>query len=106
MKLISDESWNWLKTAPLPVVLSMCLTSFSILGAWLWSVEKAQAQQKTEVAVAVEQAKQAQQSATKAEQKLDKANEKLDKLLEAVVSMKAAAEEKEKSEKAKKGDKK
>ena len=85
----NSETWAWIKTAPLPVVLSICLSSFTVLGSWSYAIEKKQAEDSTKVALAAQKAEQAAAAAEKAEQKLDKANEKLDKLLEIVAEVKA-----------------
>jgi hypothetical protein len=98
MSFVNSETWAWFKTAPLPVVLSICLTSFTVLGTWSYAIEQKQAADSTKVAVAAEKAEQAAKAAEKAEQKLDKANEKLDKLLEIVAEVKA-------EQKSKKGSK-
>lgn len=90
----NSETWEWFKTAPLPVVLSLCLTSFMVLGSYAYSLDKKQQEQKVTVEVAVAKAEQAEQSAERSENKLDKANEKLDKLLEAVLTIQAEAKAK------------
>lgn len=94
MSFVNTETWAWFKTAPLPVVLSICLTSFTVLATWSYAIEKRQAENSTKVAVAVEQAAQAKAAADSADKKMDKANEKLDKLLEAVLTIQAEAKAK------------
>jgi len=98
----TDETWKWLRTAPLPVVLSICLTTSGGLATWLWAVDKEQDEQKATVAVAAEQAKTAADTAKKMD-------EKLDKVLEAVlaIQLQQAADNavKDKAEKAKKKEK-
>ena len=89
MTLPTEETWKWLRQAPLPVVLSICLLSSTILGSWVYAVEQKQNEQKTAVAVAAEKAAVAAETAKRAEDKLDKANDKLDQLLEAVIRVKA-----------------
>lgn len=99
MTIGGEEVWTWLKKAPLPVVLSLCLTSFTVLATWLYAVEGEQAKQAVAVAEAKKDAEQAKKAAEGMDAKLEKANEKLDKLLEAVIEMKAeqkAAKKKEK----------
>jgi hypothetical protein len=90
MTLISDDTWKWLKGAPLPVVLSMCLTSSSVLAAWVYAVEKEQEAQKAPIAVAAEQAKTAVEIAKGLDAKIDK-------LLEIVLEMKAEKKAKPKA---------
>lgn len=93
----NSETWEWLKTAPLPVVLSICLTSFSLVGSYAYSIDKAAqkhvVEEKATVAVAAEQAKTAAEIARNMDGKIDK-------LLEAVLKMQAEREaEKAKKEK-------
>ncbi len=97
MSFINSETWAWFKTAPLPVVLSICLSSFGILATWSYANEKKIAEQKAKVEVAVAAASAAKDASERAEDKMDKANEKLDKLLEGVLKLQAeAAAKKEK----------
>jgi hypothetical protein len=96
--MMKEETWNWLRGAPLPVVLAISLLSTGVLGTWVWDVSAEVAEQKTDVAIAVEQAKQANDAQKSVEKKLDKVDDKLDKLLESVAAMKAAAEEKARAE--------
>ena len=100
--MTTDETWKWLRTAPLPVVLSICLTTSGGLATWLWAVDKEQSEQKADVAVAAEQAKTAADTAKKMD-------EKLDKVLEAVlaIQLQQAADNavKDKADKAKKKEK-
>jgi hypothetical protein len=99
MTIGGEAIWDWLKKAPLPVVLALCLSSTGLLGTWLWAVDKEQSEQKTAVAVAAEQAKTAADTAKKMD-------EKLDKVLEAVlaIQLQQAADNavKDKADKAKK----
>ena len=96
-----DVTWEWFKTAPLPVVLAITMSGFLLLGGWVWSVDEEQDEQAAEVAVAVEKAENAEEAAQRVEEKMDKANDKLDKLLVAITIMqtknadKTAAKEKE-----------
>jgi len=83
----NTETWAWFKTAPLPVVLSICLTSFMILGTWSYAIDKRQAEDSTKVAVAVERSTVAAAAAERAEAKLDKANQKLDDLLAVILTI-------------------
>jgi len=89
MTIGGEAVWDWLKKAPLPVVLSLCLSSFSVLATWLYAVESEQGKQAVAVAEAKKDAEQAKKAADSMDAKLEKANEKLDKLLEAVIEMKA-----------------
>jgi capsular polysaccharide biosynthesis protein len=68
----TDETWKWLRTAPLPVVLAISLMSSGGLATWLWAVDKEQDAQKASVAVAAEQAKTAAEIAKSMDAKLDK----------------------------------
>jgi hypothetical protein len=97
MTFINDDTWKWLKTAPLPVVLSMCLTSSGILATWLYAVDKEQSEQRAAVAVAAEQAKTAAEIAKGMDAKVDR-------LLVIVLEMQAEKKA-EKAEGAKKGGK-
>ena len=97
MKFISDETWAWFKTAPLPVLMFSCFISTGSLATWIYANEQDRAADKTKVEVAVNKAKSAEDAAKRAEDKMDKANDKLDRLLEAVVEIKA--EQKAKKEK-------
>ena len=89
----TNETWEWVKTAPLPVVLSICLTSFTLVGSYAYSIDKAQqrhaVEEKAAVAVAAEQAKTAAEIAKGMDGKIDK-------LLQIVIRMEAdkAAEDK------------
>lgn len=35
MSIITDETWAWFKTAPLPVVLALTI----LLAGWVWAVD-------------------------------------------------------------------
>lgn len=98
MKFISDETWAWFKTAPLPVLMLSCFITTGSLATWIYANEQDRAKDHTQVEVAVNKAQSAENSARRAEDKMDKANEKLDKLLEAVLTIQA-------EQKAKKGKK-
>ena len=82
-----NDTWKWLKTAPLSVVLAITLSGFTVLGGWLWAVDEEQDDQAKVVAVAVEKAENAEEAAQRVEEKMDKANDKLDKLLVAITIM-------------------
>ena len=89
----TNETWEWVKTAPLPVVLSICLTSFTMVGSYAYSIDKAaqehEKEERAAVAVAAEQAKTAAEVAKAMDGKIDK-------LLQIVIRMEAekAAEDK------------
>jgi len=68
----NSEMWEWLKTAPLPVVLAICLTSFAVLGTYAWSIDGKVGEQKTVVAVAAERARVAAEVSVRIDEKLDK----------------------------------
>lgn len=84
----NTETWAWFKTAPLPVVLSICMSSFLILGSYAWSIDNEVKAQKTDVAVAAERAKVAAEKAKDAAETTKRVEEKIDKLLEAVIEIK------------------
>jgi hypothetical protein len=85
MSFLSSDTWAWLKTAPLPVVLSLCFTSFTLVGSYAYSIDKAQqehvAAEKAVVAVAAEQAKVAAETARRVEDKIDKLANMLDQVI-------------------------
>lgn len=76
MSFINSETWAWFKTAPLPVVLSICCSSFVVLGSYAYSIDEAAqkhvSEEKAAVAVAAEQAKTAAEIAKGMDGKLDK----------------------------------
>jgi hypothetical protein len=67
-----EDMWKWLGTAPLPVVLTICLTCTGALAGWVWVVAAEVGSQATVVAVAAEQAATAQKVAGKSDDKLDR----------------------------------
>ena len=83
----NSETWEWFKTAPLPVVLSMCLSSFVILGSYSWSIDKDVKKQDTVVKVAVEQTAHAVKDAEAAAAAATRVEAKIDKLTELVQSV-------------------
>ncbi len=95
----NSETWEWFKTAPLPVVLSICRSSFTILGTYAYSLDQAQqkhiAEEKASVAVAAEQARTAAETAKRVENKIDKLTE----VLQAVAIEQAVAKAEKKKEK-------
>ncbi len=62
---------KWLGLAPLPVVLMICLTTTGTLAGWVWAIAGELKDQKTIVAVAVEQATVAKTITERADDKLD-----------------------------------
>ena len=86
----SNETWSWIRTAPLPVVLAISLSMSGMLATWVWAVEKEQGQQATAVAVATVEAHNAVMVANRLDDKLEKANKKLDDLLEVILSIRAS----------------
>lgn len=94
----NTETWAWFKTAPLPVVLSICLTSFTVLGTYAWSIDEKVSEQKAVVAVAAEKAKVAAEVAIKIEEKLDKVLELVSHIAieQAIIKTKAEEAKKEK----------
>ena len=86
---ITDDTWKWVKTAPLSVVLAISLSLSGILGTWVWAVDREQGKQATEVAVAVVEAHNAVKIANRLDDKLEKANKKLDELLEVILAIRA-----------------
>jgi maleate cis-trans isomerase len=94
-----EVTWEWLKTAPLPVVLSLCLTSFMVLGSYAWSIDNEVKEQKAVVAVAAEKAKVAAEVAIKIEEKLDKVLELVSHIAIEQAVAKSKAEEAKKKEK-------
>lgn len=72
MKLIDkDAVWEWLKTAPLPVVLMICLSTTGVLAGWMWAIAGEVKDQKAVIAVAAEQALVAKTITEKSDDKLD-----------------------------------
>jgi len=84
------ELWDWAKSAPLPVVLALNL----VIAGWVYSLDEKQTEQDKKQAVGEQAAKDTKDA-------VEKANDKLDKLLQAVADLKAAAEARDKAEKAK-----
>lgn len=87
MTLDREALWKWLGSAPLPVVLSICLGTSGVLGRWVWAVAAEVSDQKATVAVAAEQAEAARDAARAVEARLVRLEEKLDRLLEAVAGI-------------------
>lgn len=85
-----DAIWKWLSAAPLPVVLSICLTTTGTLAGWVWVVAGEQATQKAAVAVAVEQAKDAKENIADTRDALGSIDAKIDRLIQAVADLQAA----------------
>ena len=81
--------WQWVATAPLPVVLFICLTTTSMLAGWVWNVAAEVREQQTVAAVAASEARAAKEVAVSAESRLARMEDKLDWLKEAVAEMKA-----------------
>lgn len=94
---INEETKKWLISAPLPVVMSLCLSSFMVLGTYAWSIDSEVKQQKTDIAVAAERAKVAAEKAKDAADTTRRVEDKIDKLIEAMLETKAI--EKAKKEK-------
>ena len=86
---ITDDTWKWIKTAPLPVVLAISLSMSGVLGTWVWAIDKQQGEQATAVAVATVEAHNAVEIANRLDDKLEKANKKLDELLEVILTIRA-----------------
>lgn len=84
-----DEMWRWLASAPLPVVLSICLTTTGALGSWVWALNSDIGAQKVAVAVAVEQAAAADRHTQSITNRLERIEDKLDQLIDAVAELKA-----------------
>lgn len=97
MTVGGEAIWDWLKKAPLPVVLAISLSSTLVLGSWLWAVDGKAGDAAQAAAVASE-------SKRAVEQRVQKMDEKLDKLLEVVLELKA--EKKVADEAAKKKERK
>ena len=81
----TSETWEWFKTAPLPVVLAITIVCFSTVGSYTYAVDKAQqkhaAEESSKVAVASERAKLAADTALRIEEKLDKLTEVLNQVI-------------------------
>src|SRR5574341_806281 len=91
--------WKWLTSAPLPVVLFICLTSTSAVAGWVWTIADATAAQSAAVAVAAEQAKTAKADVQDTKEAMIRMETKLDRLLEAVANLKAAEAARDRKEK-------
>jgi hypothetical protein len=89
MTIGGEDIWNWLRKAPLPVVLAISLSSTLLLSGWIWAVEGKAADAATAAQVA-------QESKRDQSRRIEKIDEKLDKLLEAVVELKAVSKEEKK----------
>lgn len=103
MTIGGEAVWDWLKKAPLPVVLAISLSSTVFLAGWLYAVDDKASEAAKDAAVAA--------SAKVAEaRRVEKMDEKIDTLLKIVLEIQAekAAEKKAADEKAaatkKKGD--
>lgn len=81
----NSDTWEWLKTAPLPVVLSISLSCFVVMGSYAYSIDKKVqehvTQEKAVVAVAAEQASNAAATTKRVEDKIDKMAELLNKVI-------------------------
>lgn len=86
---IPDELKAWLKAAPLPVVLLICLTTTGAMGSWVWAVAGEVREQKAAVAVAAEQGKAAVRASQNVENRLARVEDKLDRLMEIVAGLAA-----------------
>lgn len=98
MSFINGETWAWFKTAPLPVVLSLCMSSFLVLGSYAYSIDKDVQEQKAQVVVAkaaADKAREAAEAARRVEDKIDKLTE----LVQQVVIEQAVAKAEKKKEK-------
>lgn len=94
----NSEMWEWFKTAPLPVVLSICVSSFLILGSYAYSIDKDVQEQKAAVVVAKVAADRAEDAAATAKRVEDKID-RLTELVQQVVIEQAVAKAEKKKEK-------
>lgn len=86
-----EHIWRWVGTAPLPVVLSVCLFTSGLLAAWVWDVQAEVHQQQTISAVATAEATAAKNVALTAESRLVRMETKLDMLLDEVATLRATS---------------
>lgn len=86
---IPDDLKTWLKAAPLPVVLSICLTTTGAISTWVWAVAGEVREQRAAVAVAAEQGKAAVRSSQNVESRLTRLEDKLDRLVEIAAGLAA-----------------
>src|SRR5688500_19800495 len=80
---------HWLNTAPLPVVLSITITAFSVLGSWVWVIAGDVRNQQTLTAVAAEKALAAHTASVAVEARLVRMEDKLDHILGTVAELTA-----------------
>lgn len=86
---IPDDLKVWLKAAPLPVVLLICLTTTGAISTWVWAVAGEVREQRAAVAVAAEQGQAAVRSSQNIESRLTRLETKLDRLMEIVAGLAA-----------------
>lgn len=86
------EIWQWLGSAPLPVVLSICLSTSGMLAGWVWAVAAEVRIQQTVAAVAAVKADAANTTAVAVETRLSRMESKLDRLLDKVARIEATDE--------------
>lgn len=82
MTIGGELIWDWLRKAPLPVVLAISLSLSAAIGTWVYAVDATATTAAKDAAVAVEGKREQAR-------RLEKIDEKLDKLLEAVVELRA-----------------
>lgn len=86
---IPDDLKAWLKAAPLPVVLLICLATTGAMGSWVWAVAAEVDEQKAKVAVAAAEGRAAVRAAQNVENRLARVEDKLDRLMEIVAGLAA-----------------
>lgn len=94
-----EELWAWLKSAPLPVVLTICLTTSGGLTAWVWALSERVSASTATAQLAVEKAETAKSLAADGDDRLTRMDGKLDRLLVAVTELKTAEAARERKEK-------
>ena len=88
-----SEVWNWLRLAPLPVVLAISLVGFGTIGNWVSRVSAETDRAKTAAEEAKSKADQAKSASDKSDSKLDKIDDKINKLLEEVIRLRTIQEQ-------------
>lgn len=78
MSNIKETIWNWLQTAPPPVMLAISLASSIVLGGWIYALDSELATQKKLAATQNE-------AMARVEAKLDQVGMNLQTLLKAVL---------------------
>lgn len=77
----SEDTWAWIKTAPLPVVLAISLLLNGFQGTWLWALERAVGVLETKFAVVAEKAEVSYQYVLRLDAKLEGLADKQDAIV-------------------------